>query len=110
MEITEKKTGKTRIVHITNGLRRKIVAYSNIHAHDGHVFDIAPSTYYRAISVAAKHYGYKNISAHSIRKLYAYEYYQRYGLRATQLELQHDNITTTMIYVFDIEMEGRQKT
>lgn len=101
MEIKERKTGKIRVVHITPRLRNQLIKYAYAHPSvDNALFDIAPSTFYRAIHAAATHFGYNHISAHSIRKMYAYEYCQRYGLRATQEELMHDNIYTTMGYVY----------
>ena len=38
---------------------------------------------------------------HSIRKLYARQYCRAHGLAATQRELLHDYLSTTMLYVLD---------
>lgn len=38
---------------------------------------------------------------HSIRKLYARRYCAAHGLAATQRELQHDYLSTTLLYVLD---------
>lgn len=103
IEIHEIKTGKLRTVHLPPKLRAKLRRYAAVHARDGVIFDIAPSTYYRSITRAAKHYGYDHLSAHSIRKMYAYDYCCKYGLAATQRELQHDEIMTTVLYVYDID-------
>lgn len=41
-----------------------------------------------------------NASPHSARKTYAVEVFQDKGLDAAQRELQHDRLSTTMIYAF----------
>lgn len=100
--VTEQKTGKTRVVHIKSKTLRDCQKYASSHASaDGTLFDMDRSTVYRHITAAARRLGLHNISAHSYRKAYAYNYYLRYGLRATQIELHHKDIATTMIYVFD---------
>lgn len=100
--VQEQKTGKTRVVHIKAATLRACKNYAARHAFpSGLLFDMDRSTVYRHITEAARDLGLHNISAHSYRKAYAYNYYLRYGLKATQMELQHDSIYTTMIYVFD---------
>lgn len=104
--ITEKKTGKVRVVHIPARLRRQMQAYADAHAlPNGTIFDVDKSTVYRSVHNNAKRLGMDNISMHSYRKAYAYSYYQKYGLRATQAELNHNNIATTCIYIFDFKGE-----
>lgn len=41
-----------------------------------------------------------NVAPHSARKTYAVKVFEDKGLEATQKELQHDRISTTMIYAF----------
>lgn len=98
LKVTEQKTGKEREVHIE---ARTLAECKKLRmSKDGRQFDIDASTFYRHIKGACASLGIKNVSAHSIRKLYAFEYYQKYGLRRTRAELQHDHIETTMLYVF----------
>ena len=101
MDVVEQKTGKRRVTHIASRTLEQLRKYAT-HERGPLLFDVAPSTVYRHITQAAKSLGYKNISAHSFRKLYAWEYCQRYGLAATQKEMLHENIETTILYVYDI--------
>lgn len=52
-----------------------------------------------------------NAAPHSARKTYSVELFHDKGLAAAQKELQHDNISTTMLYVFsDILQKNAKKT
>jgi integrase len=52
-----------------------------------------------------------NAAPHSARKTYSVELFHDKGLAAAQKELQHDNISTTMLYVFsDILQKNSKKT
>lgn len=99
MQITERKTGKRRQVR----LRPSTLAAARTYAGHGQdkLLPYAPSTIYRQIRRAADQLGYKHISMHSIRKYYARQYYRAHGLAATQRELQHDYLSTTLLYVLD---------
>ena len=51
-----------------------------------------------------------NVSPHSLRKLYAVEQYEKHGdLKKVQKQLNHDNISTTLLYVMSREMAGQKK-
>lgn len=41
-----------------------------------------------------------NAAPHSARKTYAVEIFKDKGIDATQRELQHDRVSTTMLYAF----------
>lgn len=99
MLVTERKTGKRRRVR----LRPSTLAAARTYAGHGQdrLLPYAPSTIYRQIRHAADQLGYKHISMHSIRKYYARQYYRAHGLAATQRELQHDYLSTTLLYVLD---------
>ncbi len=101
--ITEQKTDNVRTVHIRQKTLDECRKYAVTHSKNGLLFDVNRSTVYRSIHAAALHCGYQHISAHSYRKAFAYAYYQKHGLRATQIELGHKHIETTCIYVFDLE-------
>lgn len=99
MRIKEKKTGKYRTVH----LRPQTLKVAREYAHHGHnlLIPVNRSTVYRQIRKAASALGYDHISMHSIRKLYARQFCKVHGLAATQREMQHDYLSTTMLYVLD---------
>lgn len=121
LEITEQKTGKLRITHISSKTLGALRKYATAHGRIGNnrVITMDESTIYRHITTAAARCGFDNISAHSFRKAFAAEYCSKYGLIATQRELQHDNLATTLLYVYDYDQlssilhpdeEGRYET
>lgn len=99
MRVTERKTGKTRTVRLRPATLKASKAYA-AHGCD-RLIPHAPSTIYRQIRRAAAELGMEHVSMHSIRKLYARQYCRAHGLAATQRELQHDYLSTTMLYVLD---------
>lgn len=99
MWVTERKTGKRRKVR----LRPATIKAAKAFAAHGNVLLIPynRSTIYRQVRRAASDLGMEHVSMHSIRKLYARQYCRAHGLAATQRELQHDYLSTTMLYVLD---------
>ena len=58
---------------------------------------------------AAALMGFKlNVAPHSARKTYAVEMFKDKGLEQTQKELQHDRISTTMLYAFSDMLCGAE--
>lgn len=121
LQICERKTGKTRVTHISSKTLGALRKYAAAHGRIGNdaVISMDESTVYRHITAAAAKCGFEHISAHSFRKAYATDYCNKYGLAATQKELLHDNIATTLLYVYDYEQlsdvlhpneEGRYET
>lgn len=102
MTIREIKTGKTRLVHLTPDTYREVKAYLRTHTADT-VIPCHRSTLWRSIVRAADAFGWQHITPHSLRKLYAVEYCAKHGIQATQAELQHSNIMTTLAYVTDLD-------
>lgn len=49
-----------------------------------------------------------NVAPHSARKTYAVEMFKDKGLEQTQKELQHDRISTTMLYAFSDMLCGTE--
>lgn len=47
-----------------------------------------------------------NITPHSTRKTYAVDLYHEKGIEATERELQHDSLATTMLYAFSNVLEA----
>lgn len=99
MRVIERKTGKSRTVRLRPATLKAAKAYA-AHGCD-RLIPHAPSTIYRQIRRAAAELGMEHVSMHSIRKLYARQYCRAHGLAATQRELQHDYLFTTMLYVLD---------
>lgn len=101
MTVKERKTGKTRRVTLKPSTLRACKAYA---AHGGdRLIPVNRSTIYRQIKQAAADLNYEHVSMHSIRKLYARQYCKAHGLAATQREMQHDYLSTTMLYVLNPE-------
>lgn len=100
MTVREKKTGKTRRVYIRRALyadlKRNAGSVWLFPSRDGH---ITRQTVYNHIKRAVRSSGVnKNATPHSFRKVYAVTKYHRYGLATTARLLNHDNITTTLLY------------
>lgn len=63
---------------------------------------------FKDIKKAAKRIGLRaNVAPHSARKTYAVERLADVGLKATQDDLQHDRIETTMLYAFSNLLEDK---
>ena len=61
------------------------------------------------MKMAARRLGVElNAAPHSARKTYAVEMFRDKGLEQTQRELQHDRISTTMLYAFSDMLCGSQ--
>lgn len=99
MTVTERKTGKSRKIQIRPDTLRRAKVYAR-HGGD-RLIDRDRSTIYRHIRRAAADLGYDHVSMHSLRKMYARRYCRAHGLAATQREMQHDYLSTTMLYVLD---------
>lgn len=101
MVVTERKTGKQRKVRLRPDTLKAAKAYAKYSGR--YLIDRNRSTVYRQIRAAAA--DMPHISMHSIRKYYAKKFCAAHGLRATQRELQHDYLSTTLLYVTDIPEE-----
>lgn len=101
MKVRERKTGKQRTVHLKPTTLKTCKAFA-AHGKDK-LIPVNRSTIYRQIKKAAADLGYDHVSMHSIRKLYARNFCKAHGLAATQREMQHDYLSTTMLYVLNPE-------
>lgn len=101
MKVRERKTGKQRTVHLKPATLKACKAFA-AHGEDK-LISVNRSTIYRQIKKAAADLGYDHVSMHSIRKLYARNFCKAHGLAATQREMQHDYLSTTMLYVLNPE-------
>ena len=56
---------------------------------------------WKDVKKASKELGFSvNFGCHSARKTYAVELFKEHGITDVQKELQHDNLETTLLYVF----------
>lgn len=101
MTVKERKTGKSRKVRLRPATLRACRAYAG-HGEDK-LLPVNRSTVYRQIKRAAADLGLDHISMHSIRKLYARQYCRAHGLADTQREMQHEYLSTTLLYVLDTD-------
>lgn len=101
MKVRERKTGKQRTVHLKPATLKACKAFA-AHGEDK-LIPVNRSTIYRQIKKATADLGYDHVSMHSIRKLYARNFCKAHGLAATQREMQHDYLSTTMLYVLNPE-------
>lgn len=99
MRITEGKTSKTRVVHLSSATLAAARAYAGDRRPGDRLIHADRSTIYRTISITAQALGMRRVSAHSLRKYYAVKYCKKHGILATQRELQHRDVLTTMLYV-----------
>lgn len=51
----------------------------------------------------------ENVTPHTARKIFAVERFKRKGLRETQDALQHDSVSTTLLYAFADKLDGRSR-
>lgn len=51
----------------------------------------------------------ENVTPHTARKIFAVERFKRKGLRETQNALQHDSVSTTLLYAFADKIDGRAR-
>lgn len=101
MKVRERKTGKQRTVHLKPATLKACKAFAAY--GEDKLIPVNRSTIYRQIKKSAADLGYDHVSMHSIRKLYARNYCKAHGLAATQREMQHDYLSTTMLYVLNPE-------
>ncbi len=107
MTVTEKKTGKTREIRLPESTYQAVRKYIQSNGITGEIIKCNRSTIFRHVQAAAKALGYEHVSMHSLRKMYAQNYARKHGLTATQEELQHKYISTTLLYVVgERELEG----
>ncbi len=99
MTVVEKKTGKTREIQLPESTFQAVRKYIRANNITGEIFPCDRSTIFRHVQRAAQALGFEHVSMHSLRKMYAQKYARKHGLSATQEELQHKYISTTLLYV-----------
>lgn len=113
--VVEKKTGKEKEIRLSARTREAVLTQS-----EGYEWAF-PSplklgqprrrqTVWRDVKRAATFCGLTlNITPHTARKVYAVSKFKREGLKSTQDALNHDNITTTLLYAFSDALTARKE-
>lgn len=113
--IKETKTGKTRRIFIGVKLRKKIIVWAERNKLKQDDFAFAKKhggkppcrqTIYRHFKIAAEKYGIDpgHIGCHSARRAYAHNKHRTgMSLKRIQNKMNHNNIETTILYLFDEE-------
>lgn len=107
--VTERKTGKRRMVGLPEKLRKQILSQAGpVWAFPGRSGD-KPRTrqaVWKDVKRAAKAFRLpQNVAPHSFRKVYAVDLLEQYGdIKKVQRALNHGSETTTMIYAMAAEL------
>ena len=106
IRFTAQKTGKTSVKTISNELKKRLSALMP-QAADDYIFrgknggHRTRQAVWKDIRKACDKCGIEtHVSPHSARKAYAVKIRDEQGLEAAKRELQHDKISTTMLYAF----------
>lgn len=111
----EEKTGKSRRVSITGGLRQDLLANSGRvyvfeHRQDWKKHRTRQAVY-KDIKRAAAAFRLKGVSPHSFRKCYAVHEYEKFGdLKRVQRLLNHSSEAVTMIYALADQCQKAKKS
>ena len=107
--VTERKTGKRRMVGLPEELRKQILLQAgSVWAFPGRSGE-KPRTrqaVWKDVKRAAKAFRLpQNVAPHSFRKVYAVDLLEQYGdIKKVQHALNHGSETTTMIYAMAAEL------
>lgn len=103
IRVIEGKTKKPRVVHLRPSTRRELRHFVQARPPTERIFRCDRSTLYRSVHTTALALGFERISAHSARKAFARAYARRYGIKACQKELRHEYLSTTLLYLHDVD-------
>ena len=115
ISITEKKTGKKSTKRIKKELLRAVLTQSGrlwaFEGRDDYRKHRSRQAVYADLKRSARHFKIKiNLSPHSLRKNYAVSLMKEKGsITDVQKALNHDNLTTTIIYAMADELSQRHK-
>lgn len=103
IRVIEGKTKKLRAVHLRPATRKELIAFVRGRPPTDYVFKCDRSTLYRSVHDTALALGMERVSAHSARKAFARAYARKHGAKACQHELRHKYISTTLLYLHDVD-------
>lgn len=103
LEITEQKTGKSRIFTVPLIIQQYIENYclrNGIQRND-RMFPITERAVQKQLAIVCDYLGFEGISTHSFRKWYATEIYKNndFDIALVQHLLQHSSATITQRYI-----------
>lgn len=103
LEITEQKTGKSRVFTVPLVIQQYIENYClrNGIRRDALLFPITERAVQKQLHIVCDYLGYEGISTHSFRKWYATEIYKAngYDIALVQRLLQHSSAAVTQRYI-----------
>lgn len=113
--VREQKTGKSRRVHLSKGLQAAILAqagtlYAFPHRTDPQRHRTRQAVYSDLKRAARAFRIPQNVAPHTMRKLYAKTLFDQCGdMELVQRALNHDRITTTLIYALCDQIDSLPK-
>ena len=103
LEISEQKTGKSRVFTVPLVIQQYIENYClrNGVGRDELIFPITERAVQKQLAIVCDYLGYEGISTHSFRKWYATEIYKNngYDIALVQRLLQHSSAAVTQRYI-----------
>ena len=103
LEITEQKTGKSRVFTVPLVIQQYIENYClrNGIRRDELMFPLTERAIQKQLKIVCDYLGFEGISTHSFRKWYATEIYKNngYDIALVQRLLQHSSAATTQRYI-----------
>ena len=103
LEVTEQKTGKSRVFTVPLVIQQYIENYClrNSIGKKDLIFPISERMVQKQLKIVCDYLGYEGISTHSFRKWYATEIYRSNGYDITLVQrlLQHSSAAVTQRYI-----------
>lgn len=111
MTVKERKTGKNKKIYIPKKLHQRLLEQAGVRfVFTGRLDDNKHRTrqaVWADVKRAAKALRIQdNLAPHSARKIYAVQIYKEQGLASAQKALNHNDSTTTLIYVLSDIIAG----
>jgi integrase len=111
LDIVEQKTGKKRYFIVPQPIVDFIEDYKRCNGiHSGRLFDIKSPAVWKQLRAVTGYIGISNISAHSFRKKFACDLFERtnHDIMTVCQALQHSSTTITQVYIkrSDEQMEN----
>ena len=108
--LTEKKTGKRKVIAASNKMKKALNAYIEKHnmqqedylikSRKGFNNPIGRNMAYRIIKGACKIYGISNVGTHTLRKTFGYKHYQKYkDIEELRKYFNHSSSSVTTRYI-----------
>lgn len=109
---TAQKTGKSAVAEISPDLARSLSRPAGLYVFEGQhgAAHRSRQAVWKNLKRACSRLGiHHNITPHSARKSFAVDLMKRQGIEAVQEKLQHDRITTSLLYAFADKLTADEK-